>query len=508
MARWPFVLVPGAVLLAHLATLTGYGYFRDELYYLACANRLALGYVDHPPLSVALLWLVRHLAGDSVTAIRLLPALAHATTVLVTGRIAVRLGGGAFAASLAMLGSAVAPELLGSGSVYSMNALDVLAWTVAAWLVVGLLDPTTPHPRLGGWVWLGIVLGLGLLNKISVLWLGFGLAAGLLLTQHRRRLVEPGPWVASAIALLAFLPYVTWQIQNGWPTLEFIRHATADKMAGAAPLDFLAAQVLGMHPLTLPIWLGGLVFYLACAAGRPWRPLGIAYLTVLGLLIVNEKSRAGYLAPAYPMLFAAGGVFFASLRPLRHAAWRSITLAALALGGIATAPFALAVLPVERYLAYARALGIEPGTEERKEVGVLPQFFADMHGWDALVDEVERVYSSLAPDERAHAAVFTSNYGEAGALELLGRRHGLPPTWSGHNNYWLWGPPQVEPTVLIVLVPDESRERLEALCASVEQAGRVECGPCMPYENDRPVFVCRGARRTLAELWPDLKHFD
>ena len=207
------------------------GFFRDEFYYLACTRHLAWGYVDQPPLSVALLWLMRHVAGDSLFVLRAVAALAAAAAVWITGSIARRMGADPFGELLAMVGVAIAPELLAMGSFYSMNIVEVVFWTAVARPTVDILD----EPSDRRWILLGVLLGLGLQNKISVLWLGAGIGVGLVLTPSRRLLFTRGPWMAGAIAAVIFLPHVLWQIANGWPTLEFIRNASRDKMQVNTP---------------------------------------------------------------------------------------------------------------------------------------------------------------------------------------------------------------------------------------------------------------------------------
>jgi len=493
-------LVPLAVFLLLGANALGDHYFRDEFYYLACSRHLAWGYVDQPPLSIAILWLVRHIAGDSLIVLRLNAALASAVTVWMTGRIAARLGGSGFAQALAMTACAVAPALLALASFYSMNVFDLLLWTLAAYLLIEVLD----EPALWKWIALGVVLGAGLENKISVLWLGAGIGAGLALTPARRHLLTPGPWVAGLVAAVIFAPHVVWQIANGWPTLEFIRNASREKMQANAPVQFLVDQVMNMHPLTLPVWVAGLLFLLLSRRAQRYRPLGIAFLVVATILILNRTSRSGYLSPAYPMLFAAGGVAIETV--LQRRGWRAAAVATLVAGGIVTAPLALPLLPVDTYVRYSRALGVAPGTEEKKELGRLPQFFADRQGWDRFVDQVAAAFDTLTPAERASAAVMTGNYGEAGAIEQLGRARGLVAI-SGHNNYWVWGPAGRTGDVLIVL--SRSRERQEQRFASVQQAGETDCGDCMPYENHIPIFICRGMKPPpLPERWTAFKHYD
>lgn len=490
-------------LALHLATSSGYGYFRDEFYYLACADHLAAGYVDHPPLSVFVLSVVRALIGDSRFALRLTPALLGAGTVALVGLMTRRLGGGRWAMALAMTGALVAPVYLSLDHFYSMNAFDLFFWALAAFLVIRLVQQETT----GGWCALGVVLGLGLLNKISVLWLGAGLFAGLLATPLRRSLKKPGPWLAGLIASALFAPHVVWEIVNGWPTREFIRNATSEKMVEVAPLDFVSGQVEMMLPFTLPLWLGGLLWLFAAREGRTYRVLAWTYVTVALILMGSGSSRAGYLAPAYTWLFAAGGVAAERALAGPRLAWlRPAYVALLLLAGAAIAPLALPILPIETYIRYARALGHAPSTEERKELGDLGQFYADMHGWEAIVATVADAHRRLTPEEAAAARVFAPDYGIAGAIDLMGRRQGLPPAISGHNNYWLWGPRGWDGRVVIVVGGRE--ERLREQFASVERAGTLECGRCMPYENGRPVWIARGLRVPLADVWPQTKHYD
>jgi hypothetical protein len=402
-----------------------------------------------------------------------------------------------------MTGALVAPEYLALDHFYSMNAFDIVFWALAAYVLILLINGA--GPRL--WLLLGVVLGLGLANKISVLWLGAGLLVGLLATPERRRLAARWPWLCGGTAFALFAPYVLWQARHGWPTLEFIHNATTEKMVEVAPLDFLLGQIKMMHPFTLPLWLGGLAWLLFHPAGRRNRLLGWMYLTVFVILALSGSSRSGYLSPAYTWLFAAGGVGGERLLARPRLAWlRPAVVAILIAAGAVTAPLALPLLPVETYIRYARALGERPSTEERKELGELGQFYADMHGWDAIVEAVAGVCRRLPPVDAAAARIFAPDYGVAGAVDLLGGRQGLPRAISGHNNYWLWGPRGWDGRVLIVIGGGE--ESLRALFHAVERAATIDCGRCMPYENGRPVWVCRGLREAVADVWARIKHYD
>ncbi len=326
-------------------------------------------------------------------------------------------------------------------------------------------------------------------------------------TGERRWLASRWPWLAAAVAVLLFVPHLVWQARLDWPTLEFIRNATGGKMIEVSPLEFVVRQLGMLSPTVVPLWLGGLVHLLAGRERPGHRMLGWIYLTVFVILMASGASRAGYLGPAYTWLLAAGAVAWEGWIRRRGLGWlREATVAAVLGGGLVFLPFSLPVLPVETYLGYADALGIGPTTEERKELAELPQGYADMHGWTELVDRVAEVWEALPPAEREVATVFTYNYGNSGAIDHLGRARGLPPSISGHNNYWLWGPRGYTGEVVIVLGGGD--EGLRRMFASVERAGTIDCDYCMPYEDNRPIWIARGLRRPLAELWPELKHYD
>lgn len=494
----------GLKLLIQLSAVYGYGYFRDEFYYLACARHLDFGYVDHPPLSVLTLSLVRQVLGESLPALRLLPALAGAASVVLTGLMTAQLGGRGTAQAIAMTAFIAAPIHLSFNHFYSMNSFDVLFWSVAALLLIRLLNGG--DRRL--WLVLGLVLGLGLQNKISVLWLGFGMLTAILATPSRRLLLTRWPWACGAIAAALFSPYLLWQAAHGWPTLEFMANATGQKMAVKSPIEFAVSQILVMNPFSAPLWLGGLAFFWISPRGRPYRFMGFIFAAVLALLAMSGTSRAGYAAAAYSWMLAGGAVLLESLLPggrRRLIASASVAVL-LALSGALAAPLALPLLPVEKYMSYARALGQEPTTEERKEVADLPQFFADMHGWEAIVDSAAQAFESLPPEERSEAAILAPNYGIAGAIDLLGGPRGLPPALSGHNNYWIWGPRGHSGKVMIVM--GGSREWLSRYFGRIERFGETDCGRCMPYENRSPIWICREPFRPLEEYWEELRHFD
>jgi hypothetical protein len=485
----------------HLAALTRYGWFRDELYYVVCARHLAWGYVDQPPLSVALLAGIRALAGESLVAIRIAAALATSAAVFLTARLAARLGGLRYAQMLAGVALLLAPVVLATGRFYSMNAFDLLLWTMAATALVGVIR----QPGWARWLWLGVVMGLGLLNKISMLWFGLGLGVGLVVLPRGRQLIGLPCVAAFVLALAIFTPHLVWQAEHGWPTLEFMRNATGLKMVAVAPLQFLLEQFRVMGFANVLLYLPGLLFGLFSRTARPWRILGVLFLSVAALLIAAGSSRASYLTVAYPPLFALGGLAWERWTAGRDRWVREPFLALVALLGLPMIPFALPVLPVDLYLKYQSALGQRPSTEERKQVGPLPQGYADMFGWPELVAEVGKAAARLSPEERAHAVVFGQNYGEASAVNVLGQRLGLPPAVSGHNNYSLWGPGDWDGKAMIIIGGDPADNA--QFFESVERVGVWSHPYAMPYERGLDISIGRGFRGSPAEVWTRLRHF-
>ncbi len=496
----------------------GYGLFRDELYFVACSENLSAGYVDHPPLSVLLLKLWRLLFGSSLFAIRFPIALAAAGTVALAGLITRELGGGTRAAFFACLAVLVSPVHLGITNIFSMNGFDILAWAAATCVLLTLIR----DPRPSRWLLLGMLLGLGLLNKTSVLWLGAGIAvAMILIAPLRRQLRTVWPYLAAAIALSLFSPFLIWNAVHGFPHLEFMRNALM-KYRSQTPGTFLTGVLLAHHPLTAPFWLGGLLFL---AFGRPsptWksdvpgsdhetrrsqmRALFVIFSTVVVILLLNYHSKPEYLTAGMVLVFAGGGL---AVERVLAGRWGRALAAAYAvvliLTGMFVAPMALPVLPVNSYIAYSRALGMAPATAEGHQLSDLPQFYADMFGWKEKARDVARVFDSLSAAEKAKCAIFAQNYGQCGAIDYFGEKYGLPPSIGGHNSYWTWGPRGHTGELVIVLGGD--MEDLEKVFESVERAGISACDHCIPYEDNVPIYICRRAKKPLGEIWAKTKHY-
>jgi hypothetical protein len=487
-------------LLIQLAGINHYGFFRDELYYIACGQHLAWGYVDQPPLIAFVAWFARHALGNSLFATRLLPVLAGAVVVYATGRVAAELGGGLFAQFLGASAILFAPAYLAFDSFLSMNAFEPLFWLWCAWIAVRIVKGASP--RL--WLLFAVVAGLGLQNKHSMLVFGFALVAGLLLSGQARLFRSQWIWIGAALALAIFLPNLLWEVHNGWPQIEVVRNAQQFKNEAITPLQFLFEQVLFLQPLALPVWLAGLWWYLAAPQGKRFRFLGWSYLFVLVIFIVLA-GKSYYALPVYPLLMASGGValetFFAA--PARR--WMAVAYPALLIAaGLVTLPFGAPVLPVDTFLRYSRLLPYANSVKtERDAATELPQLYADMFGWENMSAQIANVYRALPQSEQAGCAILAGNYGEAGAIDHYGPALGLPAALSGHNSYYFWGPRAYTGSCVILF--GERADELKDLFGDAQLVGAITDPHAAVAERNVPVYVCRKPRAPLAELWPHFK---
>ena len=490
-------------LLVHLATnfSGGYGYFRDEFYYIACSDHLAWGYVDHPPFSIFILRLNRILLGDSLFALRFLPAVAGAALVYITGLIVRELGGGKVAQLLACLAVIIAPVYLIVSGFYSMNVFEPLFWMSAAYILIRIIN--TGNQRL--WLLFGTLAGLGLQNKHSMFFFGFALTVGLVLTAQRKQLGSKWFWIGGMVAGILVLPNLLWQMTHEWATLEFMQNAQQWKNAPMSSLEFISAQVLFQHPVAFPLWFTGVLAFFFHNDLKKYRLFGLTFIALLILFII-QRGKPYYLSPIYPLVLSAGAIVFEQF--VRREKWRwlsHIYVVVLILGGLVLLPLSMPVLPVEKFIRYANVLDLQQPKMERHGDTVLPQVFADRFGWIEMVGEVARVYNSLTPEEKAVAAIYTQNYGEAGAIDFFGEQYGLPKAVSGHNSYWHWGLRGYSGEVLIIVggrVEDHSK-----VYESVKQVATHRHAYAMPYETDLPIFICRKPKVPFKDVWNKTRHY-
>lgn len=487
----------------HMIFNNRYGYFRDEFNYIICGRHLAWGYVDQPPLVPVLSRVFLAVFGESLRAVRLMPVLAISATIILSGMIARELGGKRFAVVLTALAVLIAPMYLSSGSLLTSNCLEPLLWMGCVYFAI--LAAKRNEPRY--WQWFGVVAGIGMQEKYSIAVLGFAIVIGLLLTAQRRFLWTRWFWIGGMAAFLIFLPNLIWNVAHDWPFVQLMRNIKANgRDVALSPWQYFTQQMLLIHPVNALLWITGVVALLVMARFRPYRFLGWAYLIAFTVFVVL-KGKNYYLGPMYPVYLAAGSVVIDDAIDRIRQGWLKPALAVLLLVvGALLAPVVVPILPVDQFLVYMNKLPFKlPRSERSHARAALPQHYSDQFGWSEIVSEAVVAWNRIPPEQRKDCAIFAQDYGQAGAIDFLGPKYGLPQSLSGHQTWWLWGPRGYSGNCMIVL--DDDRETLERLFEHVEFVGT---SPNNPYALERqvPVFICQGAKfGTMAQLWPKVKRW-
>ena len=495
-------LIAALAVIVHFLFNSKYGYFRDELYYAACGEHLAWGYVDHAPLVALASRVSRGLFGDSLFALRLLPALSAAPKVLLGGWMAREVGGARFAQFFAGLLVFLAPIYLTFDNFLSMNAFEPVFWMVCAAIVLRILNGGSP--RL--WLLFGLVAGIGILNKHSMLFFGSGIAIGLLLTAARKQFARIEIWMALFIAFLIFLPNLLWEIRNGYPTIALLHTVIGTKYSTVSPLTYVGEQFLLLNPLAAPLWLAGLYFVLFDREGRKYSVLGYAYLVVL-LEMILLHGKIYYLAPVYIVFLACGAVWWERRIFASAAAWlKPAVLAPIIVSGIIAAPLAMPILPVAAAVKYCAFFGVREVKVENVPLNSLPQLFGDMFGWQEQVQAMARAAQSLPAHEQSRMALLAYNYGEAGAIDYFGKGYGLRKAISGHNQYGAWGPRGASGDVVIAI--GFAKARLDRAFGDVQAFETISPEYALPEESGLTIYICRQPRQNLAGSWEQWKYLD
>jgi Dolichyl-phosphate-mannose-protein mannosyltransferase len=490
-----------------LLTANRYGFFGDEMYYLDCARHLDWGYVDQPPMIALVTWFVRHVFGDSLFALHLLPAISGAAKVVLTGVIARELGARRVGMALAALATTCAIIYWPLDHLFTMNTFEPLLWMGCALVIIRIIK--TGNQRL--WLWFGVLAGIGMETKYSTAIFGLGVVVGLLLTPERKAFASKWFWIAMAIALAIWMPNIIWNVQHHWPFLELMRDINASgRDIKLGPMAFVLQQIMVMGPATLPIWLAGALYLFFARDMKPYRILGWIFLTVFGTLLLL-KGKDYYVVPVYPIVFAAGAIAFERTFSGRGVRW--LTAAAAALMTVEMAvylPYAIPVLSVENFLKYEKVVPMgAKASEKNHQVATMPHYYTWNFGWEEMVSAVAKAYYSLPPEERAKAAIYAQHFGQAGAVDLFGKKYGLPDAICGHQNYWLWGPRDYTGEIVIVIgsTPEGERNSFE----QVDVGATFENPHGYPWEQ-RPILICRRLKPSLGgnlqQLWPKMKHWD
>ena len=479
---WPVLAVAG-LMVAGLFVLAGsYGFHGDEMYFVVAGQHPAFGYVDQPPLTPLLSAASVALFGTSPTAVRLLPALEMGFIVVLIALIVRDLGGTRRAQILAAITAALS-GYLGAGHLDTTTEPDLLAWAIILWLVVKLLAGGNRHL----WLAVGVTAGIGLENKDTLLFLGAGLAVGLVLTRRWDVVRSPWAWAAIGIAFLLWLPNLVWQAANGWPQLTMAR--AISQYAGDNRGQIVPLLWLFTGPFLFPVTAAGLIWVLRSKAAAPWRAIGIAALVGL-LLVVVSGGKAYYAIGSVPVFMAAGAILLDRWLSRGHRRVRAAGFATTAVSSGAL--IALLTLPIVPLATYAKS--------------TLPATVPDVAntvGWPQYVVTVEGVVADLPADERAHAVILTNDYSEASPLILLGT--GLPPVYSGHNSFWSWGPPPADLTV-VVHVGDWRPADPSQFFVGCHDVAHIDNGLGIPNgEQGTAVTVCTGLLAPWTTLWPELR---
>jgi 4-amino-4-deoxy-L-arabinose transferase-like glycosyltransferase len=466
-----------------MALSARYGYVRDELYFLAAGQHPAFGYVDQPPLTPLLARLSAIAGGNTLVAFRAIPALGLAALVILTSAMSRLLGARRTGQILAAVAAATCGEYLAAMHELTTTTPDFVFGAVTLLLVMRLLARRDPR----WWLAVGTCVGVASEAKWNIAFLAAALAVGFAATDARPLLRSRYLVIGCVIAAALAAPDVIWQAVHGWPTLDVFR--TLQTAAGHNRAVYWVAQVLYTGPVLTPVWIAGLIWSLRSGAARRFRPVAVGCVIVIALQFV-QGGKPYYPGAAFTFLLAAGCVrlelWLAGRRPgsrIAPAAWMSLAMVA---GGLVSLPIALPVLP-------ARALHAAPVQKINYDLG-------EEIAWPKLVALVAREYDALPAGQRRRTTVLAGNYGEAGAIDRYGPGLGLPQVFSGHNNFWLWGPPPGADTSAIAVGMDPAQLRREF--AHVRLVARFWNGlGVSDDEQGAPVYLATGLKAAWARSW-------
>ncbi len=482
--------IAAAVALIHLLTNNRYGFHRDELQFLSDARHLDWGFVAYPPLTPFLERILLSIFGVSMVGLRLSAVLAQAVVGVLGGLMARELGGSRLAQVIAALAVAFSPVPVFEGHEFQYTSFDLLWWVLAAYFVIRLLKSEDPRWCLA----IGAVIGLGLETKYSIAFFVAGIVAGLLFTPARRYLKSGWFWAGAALAFLIFLPNFIWLARHNWVAYTFLQHIHARDVGEGRANGFLTGQfIICANLAATPLWLAGIFGYLL---NRRYRTLAFMYLVPLVILFI-AKGRHYYMAPAYPMLLAMGAVLAERwLGCLPR--WGRITVETFYFSVFALiSAFVCALLLPLASSGPLKDYALSHSYDLREEIG-----------WNQLVRTVAQIRDSLSPDQQAHLGIATGNYGEYGAIDVLGRAYSLPEPIGTTNSEWYRGYPTPPPTTIIVL--GNSRERADELFTNCRLAGHNGNSEGVRNEEsvDHPdIFVCGPPRKPWPQIWKGHQDF-
>ncbi len=493
-------------LIIHLLTANKYGYFTDEFYTIACGKHLMYGLVDIPPLVPFLSLISGKILGYSLFNIHILPALAGALTVFIAGLTAREMGGGRFAQFITAVTVLLGPVWLCFNSIFTYDGFDQLISIIFFYLIVRLLR--TGNGKL--WLAVGAAAGIAVLTKYTMLFYGFPLVIGLILTKNRKYFLNIYFWLGGLIALFIVAPLIFWEFQHGWPLLEYWGNYEKYRTFTSSPAGFIVMQIMAYNPLNCLLWLSGLIYFFFKKEANNYRLLGIIYVAAIVVFYLTN-AKIYMSAAIYPALFAGGGILLERSLCGKFNSWIKFAyLSIVIVMGIISLPNGLPVFPPEGMAMYfsgqARMIGSVSVKIDNSELQELPIIYAYRFGWEETVKEIADIYSGLSPDEKAKCMLFAGDTGDAGAIDLLGKKYGLPDSVCGHLSYALWGYHENTGEIAIAIAVPE--KQLNAMYDHVTEKTRINVKYSMPWRRDLPIYICRGLKSPIDKIWPGLKHFD
>lgn len=482
-------IIAGVLVLVLLALASGYGFHRDEMYFIIAGRHPDFGYVDQPPLTPLLSAAAAQLLGATPLAVRILPAIVTGLGVLLCADMA-RLLGGSRRAQVFAAGLLAASGWMAAGHLDVTATFDVFFWTLALWLLIPILAAPDPRAEWRRWLALGLVMGIALENKTLPVFLGASLAGGVLLCRRWDVVRAPGLWAAMAIAAVIWAPNAVWQAANGWPQLTMAQAISSGQQAIGDRVKEIVDLILLSGPLLFPWAIIGLAWLLRSDDSRVWRALGLALVIDVALMFVTA-GKSYYAGGFIPLALAAGAIRMDGWLSRGHAWIKWSVVAPTAVGSAAV--MALIGLP----LVPAGDLHDTP----------IPTIYGEsiaQLGWPQLAAQVELVAGALSAGQRAHAVIVTAAYGQYGALTFYG--HDLPPLYSGHNSVWYWGRP-ADGAGPIILVGDWGTPPPVFIDCTIEAS--VDNGMDLPtQEQGTPIWVCQSTTAPWSQIWPQLKHIN
>jgi hypothetical protein len=471
-------------LFIHYFTNATFGLHRDEYLYIAMKDHLDFGYVSIPPFTALIAKISNILFGHSVFGYRILPSLAGAITVFLTGLIVRELKGSYMAIAIACLSYILSPTFLHINFLLQPVTFDVMFWTLICYLVVRMAIRNDANILLV----LGITVSVGFLNKYSVAFLAIGVLVSLLLTKYRVLFNSRYLLISIVAGFIIISPNLIWQFKHNFPVVNHMIELRNTQLINVTAVNFILDQFL-MNIHVLFVWLLGLIFLLFFRKERNLQFVAFIYIAVF-VILITAKGKSYYTAGLYPMMFAAGGYviekyFTGKLRFITY--YLIVSMFAI---GIFALPYAMPIWSFKKldkfYQATAKYIDNGPLRWEDGIAHQLPQDWADMTGWEELSSIVTNAYMSLPVESRQNCQIFASNYGEAGAIKFYTSKMSLPEPISFSDNFLLWAPDSLDAQFLIYVEWDTTH--IKKLFKQIDLIGSIQDE--YAREQGQRVFLC------------------